>query len=84
MTNYNQTAHEPTGSILTPCSMVAVEVLLAGDAALLLNDFDLASDNEDDDSLVLRLHHLALRSDRRSVTNYNLMSHNQPLVRSKC
>jgi hypothetical protein len=30
--------------------MVAAEVHLAGDVALLLNDFDLASDNEDDDS----------------------------------
>jgi hypothetical protein len=32
------------------CSTVAVEVLLVGDAALLLNDFDLASGIEDNDS----------------------------------
>jgi hypothetical protein len=85
MTNYNQNAHEPTGSILTPCSTVAVEVFVAGDAALLLNDFDLASDNEDDDSRSRSSPSPStLRGDRRIREELQPIAHNQPMVRSKC
>jgi hypothetical protein len=57
--------------------MVAVEVHLAGDAALLLNDFDLASDNEDDDSRS-RSSPSPLNQEAIvvPVKNYNLMPHN--------